>query len=308
MKFKQRMMGLLAVLLVMMLSGCSSSSSGQGGASGVYPMTIQDSYERQVTVAKLPERIISLAPSNTEILFALGLGDRIVGVTDACNYPPEAQLLEKVSSYQGPNMEKIVAANPDLILADSLTGKEVVEQLAAAGFPVMAVRSDNIPQLESNIRLIGQLTQSESQADQLVNSMDARLQRIDERIASIPEAERVTVFYEVWNEPLMSAGPNSFVSALISAAGGKSVTDDALSDWPTVEMESLIIKNPQVIILGHGAETPEQVQQRTVWQTIAAVEDGRVYTVDPDIFNRPSPRLVDAVEELAKLLYPELFK
>lgn len=291
--------------ITLLLSGCSTIANLP--LVGKYPLKLRDSYDREVTIPRLPQRIISLAPSNTEILYALGLGDKLIGVTDVCNYPPEAENIEKISSYQGPNMEKIIAANPDLILADSLTGKEVVEQLQAAGLAVLAIRSDNIAQVLTNIGLIGQATNATKEAAQLVAQMRTRLQAVSAKLLTRPQAEKASVFYEVWNVELMSAGPNTFIAGIIDAAGGISVTDDATTDWPLVNMESLIAKNPQVIILGHGAETPEQVMTRATWQTVDAVKSGRVYAVNQDIFNRPGPRVVEAVEELAKLLYPDLF-
>ena len=159
---------LLAVLMTALLSltllaGCASGTP-DGQVSADYPLTISDSYDRQVTIQKLPERIVSLAPSNTEILFALGLGDKVIGVTEVCDYPEEAKAIERVGGFQGPNMEKIIAAKPDLILADSLTGPEAVEQLQSAGLAVIAVRSDGLEQLFANIELIGQVTGASAQA------------------------------------------------------------------------------------------------------------------------------------------------
>lgn len=294
----------LTLTLTLLLSGCSTIANLP--LVGRYPLVLKDSYAREVTIPRLPERVISLAPSNTEIMFALGLGDKLVGVTDACNYPPEAEKIEKFS-YQGPDMEKIIAAKPDLVLADSLTGANVVEQLQAAGIPVLAIRSNNIAQVLANIGLVGQATDSTRAADQLIAQMQARLQAVSSKLVTQPGVKETTVFYEVWNDDLQSIGPNTFLADVVDAAGGVSVTNDATTDWPLVNLESLIVKNPQVIILGHGAETPQQVITRATWQTIDAVKNGRVYTINQDIFNRPGPRVVDAVEQLARLLYPNLF-
>lgn len=297
---------LLIVILVPLLSGCSDAKPNPG-LSGNYPLTIEDSYGRQVTISQLPQRIISLAPSNTEILYALGLGERVVGVTENCDYPAEAAQVEKVGGFQGPNMEKIIAAQPDLILADSLSGKETVEQLAAAGLAVIAVRSDNLQHLFSNIKLIGQATEAAAAAEELVSDLEARLQVVADKIKAVSEGDRAQVFYEVWHDDLMSCGPNTFLAGIIKSAGGINVMDDATSDWPLVNLETLITKNPQVIILGHGGQTPAEVLQRSTWKTMDAVKNNRIYALNPDIWNRPGPRVLDAVEELARILYPSLF-
>lgn len=304
---KRRLLPMILALtmgVTLLFSGCSTIANLP--LVGKYPLKLRDSYDREVTIPRLPQRIVSLAPSNTEILFALGLGDKLVLVTDACNYPTEAERIEK-TSYQGPDMEKIIAANPDLIVADSQTGENVVEQLQAAGLAVLTIRSDNIAQVLTNIGLIGQATSTTKQADQLVAQMKTRLQAVSSKLVTLPPSGKMTVFYEVWNDELMSAGPNTFIAGIIDAAGGISVTDDATTDWPLVNMESLIAKNPQVIILGHGAETPQTLKARVTWQTIDAVKTDRIFSVNPDIFNRPGPRVVEAVEDLAKLLYPDLF-
>lgn len=305
---RNRLLALAMVALVTMtiLAGCTGSKP-DAQVTGDYPLTISDSYERPVIIQKQPERIVSLAPSNTEILFALGLGDKVIGVTENCNYPEEAKAIEKVGGFQGPNMEKIVAAKPDLILADSLSGKETVEQLAAAGLAVVAVRSDDLQHLFDNIELIGLATGTTARAAELVGDLKARLQAVAEQVQTIPEEQRLRVFYEVWHDQLMSCGPNTFLADIIRSAGGVSVMDDATTDWPLVSLETLIVKNPQVIILGHDGQSPADVIKRSAWKTMDGVKSKRVYALNPDIWNRPSPRVLDAVEELAEILYPSLF-
>lgn len=302
-------LSIIALVASFVLAGCSSVANLP--IIGKYPMTLRDSYDREVRITRLPKRIISLAPSNTEIVFALGLGDRVVGVTEVDNYPAEVASIEKVGGFQGPNMEKILAAKPDLVLADSLTGEEVVNQLTNAGIAVLAIRSDSVADVLAHIELVGQALDAGKVAQQLVAEMQARLDAVGAKIKDLPESEKPLLYYEIWNDPLLSAGPNTFVNELIAQAGGRNVMADALSPWPEVSLESLIEKNPDVIVCAHFAQSVDDVKARANWQTVSAIKNGRVFVLDAvqqDIFNRPGPRIIEAVEALAKMLHPELFE
>ncbi len=292
--------------MLLTLSGCQTPTQQQTQGD-TYPMLLTDSFGREVTIPKQPERIVSLAPSSTEILFALGLGDKVIGVTDVCDYPEEALAIEKMGGFQGVNVEKIVAANPDLIIADSLTTKEVVEQLESFGFPVLAIRAVSVEEMLQHIELIGRAANVKAKAEEVITGLRGRVEAISQRVKDIPDDERPLVFYEVWYDALMSVGPNTFIHDVIELAGGKSVTADATTDWPVVDLEVLLAKNPEVVILGHTGQTPEQVKARVNWQTVDAVKNNQVYTINPDLFSRPGPRLVDALEEVAKILHPNLF-
>lgn len=306
-RFRKQLTSILLLTLVLaMVTGCKGPVTQPQGSS--YPLQFTDSFAREVTIPKEPETIVSLAPSTTEILFALGLEEKIVGVTEVCDYPEAAKAIEKMGGFQGVNVEKIVAAKPDLIIADSLTTKEVVEQLASLGFPVLAIRAENIDEVLEHIELIGKATNNVTEADQLCADLRGRLDAVTAKIKDVAESERPLVFYEVWHDALMSAGPNTFINNILTAAGGKNAMADATTDWPEVDLEQLITKNPEIIVLGHDGQQPEDVKARANWQTIAAVQNERIFAVNPDTINRPGPRVIDAVEELAKIFYPNLFK
>lgn len=307
MRFMKHLSLTLLLLLATGLAACTPPTPPVG-ESDIYPLQLTDSFGREVVLELEPATIVSLAPSATEILFALGLGDRLVGVTDNCNYPEEALAIEKMGGYQGVETEMIVAANPGLIIADSQTTKESVEQLAGFGLPVLALKADTLEDVYRHVELIGKAANVKEKAQELVQNMKERLQAISAKIEEIPEDERPQVFYEVWNEPLCSAGANTFINHIVAGAGGRNVMADAASDWPQVDLETLIEKNPAFVILGHEGQTEEETLQRSNWHTIEAIQKKQVYAVDPDIFNRPGPRLVDAAEELAKIFYPNLFK
>lgn len=291
--------------MLVLMTGCTTLGPKEG--SGNYPLEVTDSFEREVTIPKLPERIVSLAPSNTEILFALGLGEKVVGITDFCNYPEETADIDKIGSYGSPDAEKVIAAKPDLVVADS-QDKDLTEQLTTAGIPVIAIRADNISGLYENIEVIGKATAAEKAATELVDAMRQRIEAVEKKVKDVAEADRPLVFYEVWHDPPMAAGPDTFIDNIITAAGGRNVMADAETQWPQVDLEVLISKDPQVLLLGHSGQDAAAAKARSNWQTISAIKNDAIYELDEDLFNRPGPRVADAVEELAKLLYPDLFK
>lgn len=305
---KRRLLTSLLLFSVLLLSlvGCKAPPNDQTNGDS-YPLVLTDSFDREVIIPEQPESIVSLAPSSTEILFALGLGDKVIGVTDVCDYPEEALAIEKMGGFQGVDVEKIVAADPDLIIADSLTTKEVVEQLTSLGFPVLAIRAATVEEMLGHIELIGKATNVNAKAEEVIAGLRARVDAVRQQVDNIPEADRPLVFYEVWHDALMSVGPNTFIHDVIEIAGGRSATADATTDWPVVDLEVLLAKNPEVVILGHAGQTPEEAKARANWQTIDAVKNDRVQAINPDLFGRPGPRLIDALEEVAKILHPNLF-
>lgn len=298
---------LLLSFALFALVGCKGAAAPEAPGSS-YPLVLTDSFDRQVTLTEQPETFVSLAPSSTEILFALGLGEKVIGVTDACDFPEAAKAIENMGGFQGVDVEKIVAAQPDLIIADSLTTKEVVEQLEDLGFAVLAIRATTIEEMFGHIELIGKAANISDAANELVTSFRNRINAISEKTKDITEAERPLVFYEVWHDALISVGPNTFIHDTIVTAGGRNVTADATTDWPMVDLELLIAQNPEVVLLGHEGQSAADVKARANWQTIDAVVNDRVHAVNADLFGRPGPRLVDAVEEIAKLLHPGLFE
>ncbi len=297
---------LLLSFVLLTLSGCKAPTTPQANGE-TYPLVLTDSFGREVTIPEQPESIVSLAPSSTEILFALDLGDKVIGVTEVCDYPQEALAIEKMGGFQGVDVEKIIAADPDLIIADSLTTKEVVEQLESLGFPVLAIRAASVEEMLEHIELIGKAANVNEKADEVIAGLRARIDAVSQKVQDINEEDRPLVFYEVWHDALMSVGPNTFIHDVIEIAGGRSATADATTDWPVVDLENLLASNPDVLILGHVGQTPEEAKARPNWQSVNAVKNDRVYTINPDLFSRPGPRLVDALEEVAKLLHPDLF-
>lgn len=324
----------LGMLLGMFLAGCAPVSTATPVAptvaptavptaapteapsptaeSAAFPLTVTDSLERQVTISQRPARLISLAPSVTEMLFAVGAGDQVIGVTSYCTYPPEATTREIVGGFAANtiSMEKIVSLEPDLVFVENKLQQPVIDALNELQIPVVAVAASTVAEVYDNIAFVGQVTGHPAEAAQVVTSMQSRIDAVVARLADIPTSDRLTVFWEVWDEPLMTAGPNTYISQAIELAGGVNVFSDVEQNYPQVSLEEIITRNPAVIMSPdtHGEKLDvDLVMQRPGWAGIDAVKNSRIYVMDGDLVSRAGPRLADVVEEMAHDLYPELF-
>ncbi|TET30747.1 cobalamin-binding protein [Candidatus Aerophobetes bacterium] len=275
-------------------------------------LMVTDDLGREVTIYKQPETIVSLAPSNTEILFALGLGDKVIAVSEYCNYPLEVQNKTKIGGFSTVNIEKVVDLEPDLVLATGGIQEAVVEELGRLGLTVITLAARSIEDVFENIRLVGKAAGQLETARELTTNLEQRIKAVTDKIKDLPESQRPRVFYEVEYEPLMTAGPGTFIHHLIHLAGGVNIASDAVTKYPVYNLEILIERNPEVIIISlwHGsiAVSVEGVKSRERWQIIDAVKNNRVYAINADIISRPGPRIVDALEEIARFIYPALFK
>jgi iron complex transport system substrate-binding protein len=295
------------------LPPASSTPVSVVATPGDFPMTISDDMGRQVTLPAVSQRIISLAPSDTEILFAVGAGDQVVGVTTYCNYPPEAQNRDKIGGFTAStiSVEKIVALEPDLVVAAGAIQQSVIEALEKTNIPVVAVDPNNLEDVYRTIELVGRLTGHADQAAQVVADMQTRVDSVTQRLAAVPEAERLSVYWEVFDEPRMTAGPSTFIGQLIDLAGGVNIFGDVSEEYPQINDEEVIQRNPAVIM---GADTMGEklttavVAQRPGWDQIDAVRNGRIYLFDGDMVSRSGPRLAQVLEMMAQALYPDLFK
>ncbi|MEE8419555.1 MAG: cobalamin-binding protein, partial [Dehalococcoidales bacterium] len=277
----------------------------------IFPLEITDQLGRLVKLDGVPEKIISIGPSNTEILFALGLGDKIVAVTDYGDYPEEAKTKDSVGSYIKPNIELIVTLSPDVIFVTNVHAEEVIPALERVGLTVVALDPKNFDEVLEAISLIGEITGSQEEADRLVAEMSDRLKAITDKTSNLPASERPRVFYTVWYDPLMSAGSGTFQDDLIEKAGGTNITGN-LTGWVTVSLETVLEANPEVMIAGvnHvnvGDANFQFIDTEPRLKDTAARQTGRVYEVDADLVSRTGPRLIDGLEKLAELINPELF-
>ena len=284
--------GWCALVLCLTLGGPAT-----GENAGSYE--VQDITGKAYHFESPPGRIISTAPSITEILFSLELDDRIKGVTDNCNYPPAARELPRIGDIN-PAIEKIVSLRPDLIVADrnlELTSLSALEKL---GFKVFTIDCRNIQSFTQSLLLLGKVNRKEGQASLLVQDMQERIGKIQERIRA--DRHDVTVFVEIWDKPIITAGSQTLFDDLIHLAGGVNIFADSTTGYPEVSLETLILRDPQVIVLTTSKK--EDVVRRSAWKGLSAVKSGRIYDIDPDIIARPTLRMVEALEILAIWLHP----
>ena len=265
---------------------------------------VVDDLGRLVAINGTPERIISLAPSNTEILFALGLGDKVVGVTMYCDYPPEAQDKEKVGDYYGPDIEKIIALEPDLILATDFHRFDLIPALEDQGFTVFAVAPQTLDDVLESIQKIGQITGKEAEALELVNGMTGKVEEIEEQTKELEERPRV--FYMTWHDPMWTVGRNTWIDDLINTAGGVNIFSQYFESGAMVEIEWVILLNPEIIVTSEWSY--DWALNATELASTNASQTGRIYTFDDDLAQRPGPRLVKGLEWFAHFIHPEIFE
>jgi iron complex transport system substrate-binding protein len=290
------------------------TTAAQPAPAAGYPLALKDDLGREVKLAARPARIVSLAPSITEALFAVGAGPQVVGLTKFCNYPPDAaQGREIVGGFTAKSLsvEKIISLKPDLVFAGGASHKPVSEALEAAGVTVFNFEPKDFAGVYADILTAGALTGNAAQAEKVVADMKARVAKVTAITAAIPQDQRIKVFYEVWDEPLMTAGPATFIGQIIELAAGVNVFADVKEQYPTVSGEAVIARGPAVI-LGPSSHseglTAAKIGARPGWGELAAVKAGRIVIVDGDIISRSGPRLADALEAVARGLYPERFK
>jgi iron complex transport system substrate-binding protein len=279
------------------------------------PLTFTDGLGRDIKLAGPAQRIVSLAPSNTEILFAVGAGKQVVGADDFSDYPSEAASLPKIGSLQKQNTEQIVALKPDLVLAAEINSQDQVKALTDLGLTVYYLSNPKtLEDMYTNLEIVANLTGHEQETAKLIESLKARVAAVDEKIKGA--TTKPVVFYELDStDPAKpwTAGAGSFVDGLITRAGGVNLTTVAgIKDaYPQVSVEQIVSTDPDLILLGDatwGGVTAEAVAQRPGWEKLKAVAGKQIYPFDDNIVSRPGPRLVDGLEALAKLLHPELFK
>lgn len=276
-------------------------------AAQLYPMEVEDDFGYNTTIETQPSRIISLAPSHTEILFELGLGENVVGVTTYCDYPEQAKTKEKVGDSATVNVEKIIELNPDLVVQYGSGNEESNKRIRDAGITILSYEPESIDEVIALIKRIGDITNTRMPATMITVDMMSKKDYIVNRVN---EAEKEKVFYEVWNEPLMAAGPGSFLDELITLGGGDNIAKDAQGAYAQFDLEQMIERNPDVYITAKDSEdkTVESIKSRQGYDVINAIKNDRVYILEPNIISRPGPRIVDGLELMAKSIHPELFK
>lgn len=322
---------LLAIILAVGLAGCAGSQQS-GGQTGTpvkddpaqtaaktdnakktkYPFTIKDATGEEFTFTKAPERIVSTSPSETEILFALGLADKIVGVSNYDDYPEEAKSKPKVGGVVKPNEEAIIAVNPDLVVGGISMKEQVAEKLRELKLNVFKLEPKKLDDVFNNILLLGQITDKQQEAEKVVAQMKAERQKVVDAVKSLKPEQKKKVYIEF--SPGWTVGKGEFMDELITLTGGVNVASD-LTGWSKINEEKVIKDNPDVILYAKGvtdqktgATLEQMIKGRSGWEKITAIQTNRIAGLEQNIISRPGPRLTKGLLEMAKAIYPELVK
>lgn len=314
------------VLALGLLIGCSSVDTDSSSKSAdtdkkteeteasSFPLDVKDALDNEVTINEEPKKIVSLIPSNTEIAYALGLGDKMVGVSDFDNYPEEVKEVEKIGGMEF-NVEKVISLQPDLVLAHESSAnnaQEALQQLEESGIAVFVVSdAQSIDASYKAMEQIGTITGTDEKATKIIKDMKQSFADLKEKADAISDSDRKTVFVEVSPAPeIFTSGNNTFMQDLLTVINA----DNAAAEhdgWVQLDPEAIVALNPDVILTTYGdfEENPvEQIVNRDGWGEVTAVKEGQVYDVNTDIVSRPGPRLVEGAKEIAKVVYPEVFK
>ena len=321
-KFKISLMLLLGLALV--FNACTPTAASTTavlepelapeGSSSVEFSAVElgDSVGRNVLISAQPARIVSLAPSITESLYAIGAGDLLVARTEFCDYPEQALELPTIGGFSAStiSVEAITDLEPDLVIGGSSYQAELIEALENAGIQVIILEPNSLEEINESLLTLGAITGHTQDAEDLLRSMKARVDAVTTIVADIPEDQRVSVFYEVWNDPYMTTTDRTFIGELINQAGGVNIFADIDEEYPSISSEEIIEKDPQVILgpSNHGDQlTSEMIVAREGWGDLSAVKNGRIAIIDGNIVSRAGPRVVEALEAIAQALYPDQF-
>lgn len=281
--------------------------TGMPFMANITPRTFIDDAGRKLYVAKAPTRVVSLAPSITEMLFALGLDEQIVGVTEFCDYPAAAKAKPKIG-YANPNLESLLALRPELIVAPrEFHRANVLAKLEELKIPVMLLEATSVENIFSHIHTLGRIFDRSPVAHAMTQAMRTRMAEISGRTALLP---RVRVLYVINSQPLITVGPGSYIHQMIGLAGGINIASGASAPYPRLTMETVLKENPEVLIFPMGSvETVPRSEQQEWrrWTTLTAVQQNRLREVSADALNRPGPRVMDGLEALVRVIHPEAF-
>ena len=299
----------LGTLVCVLAAGCGRQQpqSRHGGRSYEstrvpgFPVTVTDALGNRVTLQQPPQRIVSLAPNTTEILFALGLGRRVVGVSDDSNYPPAAANKPKLGGVAVPSLERIIALSPDLAVGNRLNPRAMLEKLRASHIPVYAADPQTVEQVLDNIQAIGRLTGTTPRAQRLVRDLRAQVRQIR---SAQPKGKRPSVLFLLSDQPPWVAGRETFVDDLIRLAGGRNVANDVQGFAP-LSLEAIALRNPEVILVGMmvpAADAVRRVRRLPGLSTTTGARQGKIYALNPDLVLRPGPRVVEGLSEMAEVM------
>ncbi len=311
---KRRIIGVAVAMLMLLvtIAGCTQGTDKNAGQAikadsiGAFPVEVTDYFGNTITIESQPQSIVSLAPANTEILFALGLGDRLVGVTEYCNFPEEALSIDKVGDFNGPNAELVIQKKPDIILSGGYMHEDMQAQFESLGIVVLPVESVSFENVYASIATIGKAMGTSEEADALISDMQAQVEKLK---ASVKGVEKKKVFYVVdaTGDEIWTAGKGTFIHDIIEYAGCENIAAESETPWTTISAEKIIQENPDVIVMAPFAGDFSVFTEDKAFQSINAVKDNCLATYEnTDIISRGGPRLVEALKAMIELLHPDL--
>lgn len=287
------------LLLISAFAGCKSAVNN---SPTVAPREITDDLGRKINLPAKIERAVSLAPSLTENVFAVGAGDRLIGVTTYCDYPAEAQKIAKIGDTLNPNLENIIALKPQIVFVSTASQMQAfTERLARQNIAVFVTNPQDIDGVYRSLYQIGDVMGETERANALIDELKKRVSNVEARTAN---AAKPKVFVQIAREPLFTVGKTSFINDLINRAGGVSVTSDVQEAYPKLSKEAALAFQPDVIIL---SESDDNQAPNDVFKDSPAVKNGKVFKIKADLLSRPGPRIVDGLERIAEVLHPESF-
>jgi iron complex transport system substrate-binding protein len=272
--------------------------------------TVVDRIGHSITLEHAPQRIVSLLPSATELLFAIGAGQSIVGATKHCNFPAEALEIPRVGSglLEGTSREAILALKPDLVLCKWDTHEPLTALFDRVQIPALNLGAETLEELFVEAKLLGRVTGHDQGAEAFIKRMKDRREQLMQRVATLDDSQQRTVFYEVWDDPLMTVGPKSFIGELLKMGRMKNIFDDTEVPYPRISSEVVVARNPDVILApsSHAQQVePATLASRPGWSNIRAVTKHQIYAIDGDEVSRCGPRMLNALEQMIDAVYPE---
>jgi iron complex transport system substrate-binding protein len=290
----------VAILFICFFSLTACKTANQAAQTEVKMRDIEDDLGRRIKIPENVERVVSLAPNLTENIFAIGAGDRLVGVTTFCNYPEDAQKIQKVGDTMNPNMETIIALKPQIVFVSTASQIETfTKTLEANNITVFVTNPKDLNGVLTNLRQLGEIFGTPERTTILLNELFVRIAAVDEQVRDKPKPK---TFVQISKEPLFTIGKESFLTEIVERAGGISVTGDVATAYPKISKETALAFNPDAIIL---SESPDNLEPNDVFKNSSAVKNKKVFRVNADILSRPSPRIVDALEQIAENLHPQ---
>jgi len=313
--FKRRLIFLLLIVALMFsLIGCSKTgelsqkNTGDNKVedSSAFPMTITDSYQRQVKIDEEPQKVISIAPNITEIIFALEKSNKLVGRSEYCDFPEEVKNITSIGALKEPNIEKIVELKPDIVIASTHFKKETVQKLEEFGINVAVFYGEeSFEGVYDTVEKVAMVLNAEKKAEEIVSEMKLKVQNVLDRVKDKPQS---SVYYVVsfGKTGDYTAGKDTFIGQMIEMAGGKNAADDA-KGW-AYSLEKLMEKNPEIIICSKYNNSKQGLENTNGYKDLEAVKKGKLYEIDNNLLDRQGPRIADGLTDLAKVIHAEAFK